>query len=878
MTSFLKRDIKDYIDYEFEDELKQQRVILESSIEELARKRLAQILFDDQVVESHPWIGGMCTLRLPISRSLSCRVKDTVALSNMTDKPNAKAEPYTLGYLHEESESHQTFVIYSKKAEVVKWIHTGCYLRVDPDTKVRDQCSRLYSMMDSLLTNHSLIRSLSLFFESTESSMIPIKQQPTFQENRAIDDISKMNGLNASQKLAVINSILTSPFYLIHGPPGTGKSHALTKLVESLYGLGCSILVSCSSNSAVDSLLLKVALSSNIKTKNIVRVGNIARGYRETAMYNWGYSPSYLESTMQDRDYKMKRLDEARIVFATHTGCFNPTLFDRYSQNRFDFVIIDEASQSPLATILMCMALGKRAIMAGDHCQLPAVIKTQFLPSLKESLFEKMMMHNLKYSVSQDLSSMLSVQHRMNELICLPSSVYFYQGRLASFEGNKKINLRNHCQSHAKFIDINVNLCWVDHKNQESKISNGNIRNYGEVESTLRIILDLVQGAGVKPGLIVVITSFKSQKDQILEGFSLFYRETGKDLSSIHVGTVDSYQGKESEVVIYSAVRSNDQGEIGFLREERRLNVAITRAKRMFILVGSSDLLVKKSSFLSLIYRVTSLYGQVLMFDREIQSFFRINETRACSFNSKSLLAEFGNQSTVRSVSVSPSHTSTVSIIKQIDAPDEREIQLMADAKKFIQELARKPLEPVRKPSICYMDELSLDSYSLDVRSEDISCHTMSDSLAELNLKSDRGIVLWRDGNRLMRKWVNMKKEVSSQTEDEPKLEIKIPEKTISEECNFAVDLDNVTSEEKPLIPLRVNIVSKVSQIITLKIESVSLINSPKNNSQIRKFLNKTSHAPVIKHPAIKSSVPVELHRQKSTKISKTSKAFYLDI
>lgn len=266
----------------------------------------------------------------------------------------------------------------------------------------------------------------------------------------------------------------------------------------------------------------------------------------------------------------------------------------------------------------MPLSLASKGVLAGDHQQLPPLLKNCHLPSLKESIFEKIISHNARYLLYSDLSSLLAQQYRMNKLICLPSSIYFYSSRLHPGTANDSWTAADIAidPNKSSVINLSCPLIWIDHNDQENRREMGSISNLIEINIIVRLVVDLVRDCGVDPSKITIITSFNKQKYLLstakkgLERFGEF-----KDIS---ISTIDGYQGQENDIVIFSAVRSNQEGEIGFLKDERRINVSITRAKRMFIMVGCSKSLTKKPhGFLSIIYHVTERYGDVIHFEQK---------------------------------------------------------------------------------------------------------------------------------------------------------------------------------------------------------------------------------------------------------------------
>ena len=429
--------------------------------------------------------------------------------------------------------------------------------------------------------------------------------------------------LDASQRDAVTFALDAAPMALIHGPPGTGKTTAVVELIRQAVKRGERVLSCAPSNVAVDNLVERLARAG----VRIVRLGHPARllpSVREHSLdalveaasdpkiyrdlrremqvlqrrvQNARDKASRIEArtalrALRDEQRRMEDatirgiLDSAEVVATTLTGAAD-TLVTRRD---FDLVVIDEAAQAIEAGSWIALLRGKRAVLAGDHCQLPPTVVSVDAErgGLGETLFER-----VTYTLhGSERTRMLTVQYRMHETIMNWASQAMYGGRLEAASLVKDHRLRDlpgvvsTRETEAVMVLIDTAGCGLEESVGDA---DGSKSNEGEARIVVRHVEALIE-AGVAPADIGVITPYNAQV-QLLRDALAAYRRTGDDeleAQRLEIGTVDGFQGREKEAIVLSLVRSNDDGNVGFLAESRRLNVAVTRARRHVAIVGDS--------------------------------------------------------------------------------------------------------------------------------------------------------------------------------------------------------------------------------------------------------------------------------------------------
>ena len=472
------------------------------------------------------------------------------------------------------------------------------------------------------------------------------------KKNRDVPYISYIDeNLNDSQKKAIENALSCENFFLIHGPFGTGKTRTLVELISQETRQGHKVLATAESNAAVDNILerlmdnKKLTLTRlghpqrvskhnitqtlaykvenhklNKKIKKIhKKIDNMIEKRRvhtkPTPQYRRGYgdydilhmaskgkggrgiSPDKMKSMakwieinqeIDEAHDEIKRIenrmikdivDSSDVILATNSS----SALEAIARVKFDVAVIDEASQATIPSVLIPIAKAHRFILAGDHKQLPPTIISDRAGALSKTLFEELI------RIYPFKSQLLNIQYRMNSLLMKFPNEEFYDNGLKSDSSVDDIKIRDILDSHQDeeallFIDTSD---IADNRERHLKDSKS-IVNEIEAEIAIRIADDYLSD-GVNESDIGIISPYADQVKIIQEN------------TEIEVKTVDGFQGREKEIIIISTVRSNDNGNIGFLSDLRRLNVAITRAKRKLIIIGNKDTLITNPTYERLI-------------------------------------------------------------------------------------------------------------------------------------------------------------------------------------------------------------------------------------------------------------------------------------
>lgn len=429
--------------------------------------------------------------------------------------------------------------------------------------------------------------------------------------------------LNRTQEEAVNKVLRAKDVAIVHGPPGTGKT---TTLVEAIYETLMrenQVLVCAQSNMAVDWISEKLV----DRGVNVLRIGNPSRVNDKMLSFTyerrfeahpeyemlWALRKAIREVKANrksgDRKYhqKIERLkerateievrihnelfSEARVIACTLVGSSNRLL----DGQKFGTLFIDEAAQALEAACWIPIRRVSRVIFAGDHCQLPPTIKSY--EALKGGLGKTLMERIVENK--PEVVTLLKMQYRMNEEIMRFSSDWFYNNQV---ESAPDVKFRS-------ILDLDIPMTWVDTSQfvfpEDSGISFkeefvgesfGRI-NKAEAELTMLALQQYFEKIGKERILqeridVGVISPYRAQVQYLrrqLKAREFFkpYREL------ISVNTVDGFQGQERDIILISLVRANDEGQIGFLRDLRRMNVAITRARMKLIILGDASTLTR---------------------------------------------------------------------------------------------------------------------------------------------------------------------------------------------------------------------------------------------------------------------------------------------
>lgn len=433
--------------------------------------------------------------------------------------------------------------------------------------------------------------------------------------------------LNESQSRAVQFALSADDIAIIHGPPGTGKTTTVIELIIQAIERGDRVLACAPSNTAVDNLLDRLVANKQkvIRLGHPARVSERLRGYtldgivedsdemaiiksmrreaeevyRKVDRYTRARPERGAKNAMRREARQLQQdarllekqaisnaLDRARVICATTT--FNEELLgDRW----FDLCVIDEACQSTEPGCWVPLTRCDKFVLAGDHQQLPPTVLSK--TAAKEG-FEVSLLERLVHVYGGEVTQLLNVQYRMHHQIMEFSSAQFYDDQLVGDKSVLKhllsdldsVDSTELTQSPLLFIDT-AGANW----DEELEPDGESKRNPKEAEFIMNKVKQLVE-SGVSAGDIAVIAPYAAQV-RLLRENSAF--------KSLEIDTVDGFQGREKEAVLITLVRSNAIGEIGFLGDVRRMNVALTRARRKLIVVGDSATLANHAFYQKLI-------------------------------------------------------------------------------------------------------------------------------------------------------------------------------------------------------------------------------------------------------------------------------------
>ena len=441
--------------------------------------------------------------------------------------------------------------------------------------------------------------------------------------------------LNPTQEKAVNEVLWAKDVAIVHGPPGTGKTTTLVEAINETLMRESQVLVCAQSNMAVDWISEKLV----DRGVNVLRIGNptrvndkmlgftyerrfeahpdypqlwaIRKAIRELRKNRKKGSESYhqklerLKSRATELEIRINSelLGEARVIACTLVGSAHRLL----EGMKFGTLFIDEAAQALEAACWIPMRRASRVILAGDHCQLPPTVKS--IAALRAGL-GKTLMERIAEN-KPEVVTLLKIQYRMNEEIMRFSSDWFYHGEV---ESAPQIKYRS-------ILEDDSPITWIDTSNEENQVTiegddvaSGEKRddinfheqfvgesfgriNKAEADLTLLTLAEYLTQVGKRRVLeesidVGIISPYRAQVQylkRLLKKYEFFkpYRRL------ISVNTVDGFQGQERDVILISLVRSNDEGQIGFLKDLRRMNVAMTRARMKLIILGDKNTMTK---------------------------------------------------------------------------------------------------------------------------------------------------------------------------------------------------------------------------------------------------------------------------------------------
>lgn len=432
--------------------------------------------------------------------------------------------------------------------------------------------------------------------------------------------------LNRAQQEAVNKVLRAKDVAIVHGPPGTGKTITLVEAIYETLRRESQVLVCAQSNMAVDWIserlvdrgisVLRIGNPTKVNDKmlsftyerrfeahpdypqlwSIRQAIRKLRQERKRRDNGWHQKMDRLKSRAVELELRINSqlFGEAKVIASTLTGSASHLL----SGQKFGTLFIDEAAQALEAACWIAIRRASRVVLAGDHCQLPPTVKS--IAALKGGLGTTLMERIVARKPS--VVTLLTVQYRMNEQIMRFSSNWFYDGRV---ESAPEVKYRG-------ILDYDNPITWIDTSESGAKEefvgeSFGRI-NKTEAELTLEALKNYFTKIGRQRIAdehidVGVISPYRAQVQllrRMVRKAEFFKPYRG----CITVNTVDGFQGQERDIIVISLVRSNDDGQIGFLSDLRRMNVAITRARMKLIIVGSVQTMTRHAFY-------KELYGYV---------------------------------------------------------------------------------------------------------------------------------------------------------------------------------------------------------------------------------------------------------------------------
>ncbi|MEO1513551.1 MAG: IGHMBP2 family helicase [Bacteroidota bacterium] len=420
--------------------------------------------------------------------------------------------------------------------------------------------------------------------------------------------------LNEHQNDSVRSIIASRDLAIVHGPPGTGKTTTLVAAVQQLCKTEKTVLVCAPSNTAVDVLTerlaaidlrvvrvgnisrvdesiirhsLEVMLSEHPESKNIKKIKKQAAEARRKAqrykrnfgrkeraerhqLYQEAKDLSAWANQLEDRLLDMI-LESAQVITCTLVSTSNPVLQGR----KFRTLVIDEAAQALEPACWIPISKASRVVLTGDPFQLPPTVKS--IKAQKGGLNISMLERCLNKKIK---SSFLRTQYRMHEDIMGFSNKQFYEGKLLADE-----SVAGHCIEEAPqpILFIDTAGCGFDEKTNPKTKSRYNPGEFNILREHLYQLSQRLEGQ--ESPSIAIISPYKEQVVYIKEQME---EESALSDLTLHIGTIDGFQGQERDVIYLSLVRSNGKSEIGFLSDYRRMNVAMTRARKKLVMIGDS--------------------------------------------------------------------------------------------------------------------------------------------------------------------------------------------------------------------------------------------------------------------------------------------------
>ncbi|HLP28199.1 MAG TPA: AAA domain-containing protein [Candidatus Didemnitutus sp.] len=430
--------------------------------------------------------------------------------------------------------------------------------------------------------------------------------------------MEQVPSLNASQNAAVDLALRANDVAIIHGPPGTGKTTTLVEVIRRCAKRARPVLVCAPSNAAVDLLTERCAAAG----LDVVRLGNLARIDQSVMEHTLGerwkrhgmsadvkdmrkradefrrlamkYKRSFGKAEMEQRKLLLQEarsiiadvrrmeqqvtdliIDQADVVACTLVATRNEELKGRH----FEYVVIDEAGQALDPAMCIPLLRAERVILAGDPHQLPPTVIDQ--QAAQMALGTTMLERAIKAHPSA--VSLLTEQYRMNHVIMTYSNSTFYEGKVTSHPSveDRTVPAGAPLRESLTIIDTS-GRGWEESPGEGSE----SLANKGEAECACAVFNQLMENEGHETWSVGIISPYRGQVRLIT---SILGAANVHPNATLDIDTVDSFQGSECDVIIISLVRSNDDQEIGFLKDIRRMNVAMTRARRKLVIIGDGS-------------------------------------------------------------------------------------------------------------------------------------------------------------------------------------------------------------------------------------------------------------------------------------------------
>ena len=444
--------------------------------------------------------------------------------------------------------------------------------------------------------------------------------------------------LNKTQEHAVNEVLRAKDVAIVHGPPGTGKTTTLVEAIYETLRREPQVLVCAQSNMAVDWISEKLV----DRGLNVLRIGNPVRVDDKMLAYTyerrfeahpdypqlwalrkairelravkkrpeaWHQKLDRLKSRATELEIRINAelFGDARVIACTLVGSANRLL----DGMRFGTLFIDEAAQALEAACWIPIRRAQRVILAGDHCQLPPTVKCYeaLRGGLGRTLMERIAM------LKPEVVTLLRMQYRMHEDIMRFSSDWFYHNQMVAAPQVKNRSI----------LDLDLPMTWISPPDSsptitdslsvgEGKDSGSSLSNVAEARLTLLALQAYFELIGRQRIIderidVGIISPYRAQVQLLrkLMRQNEFFRPFRR---AITVNTVDGFQGQERDVIVISLVRQNDLGQIGFLRDLRRMNVAITRARMKLIILGDRHTLCRHPFYRKLWQYIKALKGE----------------------------------------------------------------------------------------------------------------------------------------------------------------------------------------------------------------------------------------------------------------------------